>query len=185
MSHADRSNLDICTLHINAWPYRLPDLRRRAVLAAPSARPSPGIREPRRPAAGTPVPPQASRYCQNCRKPVMTSPFSRIRRTLAILGMIISGSVSGAFDIDCARYKRPFRRLRQRSAGLPAAQRAALPAEDFGPQAVSSSDEAVSGFGDSSGYHVQLGRQSGGFAARWRLETATLAGSPWPFSKRR
>jgi hypothetical protein len=71
-------------------------------LPAPSARPSPGIREPRYPAAGTPVPPQASRYCQNCQKPVMKSPFSGMRRTLAILGRIISGSVSGAFDIDCA-----------------------------------------------------------------------------------
>jgi RHS repeat-associated protein len=40
----------------------------------------------------------------------------------------------------------------------------AVPAEDFGSQAASSSDVAISGFGDSSGYHVQVGRESGGFA---------------------
>jgi hypothetical protein len=39
-----------------------------------------------------------------------------------------------------------------------------LPAVDFGPAAASSSDVAVSGFGDPSGYHVQVGRESGGFA---------------------
>ena len=43
---------------------------------------------------------------------------------------------------------------------------AAVKASDFGAQAVSSADAAVSGFGDSAGYHIELSRESSGFA--WR-----------------
>ncbi|MEQ0559677.1 RHS repeat-associated core domain-containing protein [Amycolatopsis sp. NEAU-NG30] len=35
---------------------------------------------------------------------------------------------------------------------------------DFGPEAAKSADVAVDGFGDAQGYHVELGRENGGFA---------------------
>jgi hypothetical protein len=95
----------------------------------------------------------------------MNTPFFRMRRTLAILGMVVSGSVLGPLITTVpALAAGPRAGTAAVSKEPAAAQPAALPAEDFGPQAAASSDVAVSGFGDSSGYHVQLGRESGGFA---------------------
>ena len=44
-------------------------------------------------------------------------------------------------------------------------QQAAPPkAADFGPDAAKSSDVAINGWGDAAGYHVEVGRESSGFA---------------------
>ena len=94
----------------------------------------------------------------------MKKSLSRMPRTLAVLGMVLSGAVLG-----------PLISTTPASAALPpqtAASRVdaaaihpvASPEEDFGPQAASSSDVAITGFGDSSGYHLQIGKESGGFA---------------------
>jgi RHS repeat-associated protein len=64
-----------------------------------------------------------------------------------------------------------------------AAPKPAAPAKpgDFGPAAASSADVAIDGWGDAAGYHVELGRESSGFA--WRevalVHPAGLDDSSW------
>ncbi|HEY0497922.1 MAG TPA: hypothetical protein VGD48_19425, partial [Kutzneria sp.] len=35
---------------------------------------------------------------------------------------------------------------------------------DFGPDAARSTDLAINGWGDAAGYHIEVGRESSGFA---------------------
>ncbi|BAS18387.1 hypothetical protein AHiyo8_pI66910 (plasmid) [Arthrobacter sp. Hiyo8] len=81
------------------------------------------------------------------------------RRAFSFVAVPLVGALVGALIQGMPAEALPSAKNTQSSNPL-----AVATAEDFGPSASSSSDEALAGFGDASGYHVQLGRESGGFA---------------------
>jgi RHS repeat-associated protein len=68
-----------------------------------------------------------------------------------------------------------------RAAATPGKAAAAPKPADFGPGAATSTDVAIDGWGDAAGYHLELGRESAGFA--WRevalIHPAGLDDSSW------
>lgn len=111
----------------------------------------------------------------------MNKSFPRMRRTLVILGMVVSGAVIGPLITTVPAGAALPAGAVTSGAQPTAAPSVAVPAEDFGSQAASSSDVAVSGFGDSSGYHLQIGKESEGFA--WKslavIEPQGVDASSW------
>ncbi|MEU0535381.1 hypothetical protein [Amycolatopsis tolypomycina] len=82
---------------------------------------------------------------------------------------VASGSVTNASAAPLALVAAPARPANSPKPG------------DFGPEAAKSADVALDGWGDAQGYHLQLGRESAGFA--WRevalIHPAGLDDSSW------
>lgn len=94
----------------------------------------------------------------------------RVWRLFVLLAAVLS-LVGGITSVAGAAPKPPTPPTPRPAAPRPA---------DFGPGAAKSADLAVDGYGDAQGYHLELGRESGGFA--WQevalLQPAGFDG-PW------
>jgi RHS repeat-associated protein len=103
----------------------------------------------------------------------------RLRRGARVIALLSSlALIAGLFGAVSAK-AAPTSASRAAAQG---AQIAKTPKPgDFGPGAASSTDVAVNGYGDAAGYHLEVGRESSGFA--WHevavLQPAGMDASSW------